>query len=56
MGENTWNMQSEEVTKICLEVLEWIKNDPNPIARYPSTISMALDTAIQKVGLKSELF
>lgn len=55
MGENIAHLKSVEVTKICLEVLDRLKSDPNPIARHPSTISTLLDTALQNQGYESHL-
>lgn len=55
MSNNTNNMNSEEVTRICLAALETLNNENHIFSKNPTTISYVLDNALAKHGYLSNL-
>lgn len=55
MGNNTNNMNSEEVTRICLAALEELNNENYRFATHPTSVSLALDNALTKHGYPGNL-
>lgn len=50
------DMNTKEITEICLKVLDIIKQDTRGFAGHPTHIAIEIDYALRRVGIESDIY